>query len=90
MQIMERRHPAHSNPSYLTNALLAYMTDASSREAWAEPSRVVAAIYHVVSREKKIPTRVPLGADAYRMILDDPEKTKREVEALKDVSVVVD
>lgn len=89
MKTMEQRHPAYADPSYPTNALLAYMTDPRSSEGWAEPEAIAAAMYRIVSRGERIPIRVPLGVDAHQMIIADIESTEKELEGLKDLSMSV-
>ncbi|KAI1777009.1 NAD(P)-binding protein [Hypoxylon cercidicola] len=86
---MTKRHPAYADPSYPTNVLLAYMLSEQNRSTWAEPSAMASAIYHVVSRGKRIPIRVPLGSDAWGMIAKDLQDTKKDLDELKDVSLGV-
>lgn len=83
---MESRHPAYADPSCPTNVLLAYMTDPKSRETWAEPHSIAAAMYKLVSRGEKIPIRLPLGSDSWEMIMADVDATKKELESLKELS----
>ena len=89
MKMMERRHPAYSDPSYPTNALLAYMADPNSSETWAEPQDIAAAMHQVVSRGERIPIRVPLGQDAWQMIVADVDGVKKELEEMKELSTSV-
>lgn len=89
LKMMEKRHPAYSDPSYPTNALLAFMLDPKSSETWAEPSAIAEAMYRIVSRGEPIPIRVPLGSDAWSMIVADVEKTKKDLEGLKSLSMSV-
>lgn len=86
---MEQRHPAYSGPSTPTNEVIAYMKDPKSRETWVEPEAIAAAMYAVVSRGERIPIRVPLGSDAYSMIVADIEAVKKELEELKTLSTSV-
>lgn len=88
-KMMERRHPAYSDPSSPTNILFAHMTDPKARETWADPEAVAAAMYKLVSRGQKIPIRLPLGSDSWEMIMADIERTKVELEGLKELSVRV-
>ena len=86
---MAKRHPAYSDPSTPTNQLLGYMQSGQGRSMWTEPSALAAAIYHVVGRGKRIPIRVPLGADAWGLIAQDIEGIKKDLDELKDVSLGV-
>lgn len=85
-KMMEKRHPAYSDPSFPTNVLFSYMTDPKSRESWAQPRSVAAAMYKLVSRGQKIPIRLPLGSDSWQMIMADIDSTKDELLTLKDLS----
>ena len=89
LRMMEHRHPAYGDPSFPTNALLAYMADPKSRETLAEPASIAAAMYQIVSRGEQIPIRVPLGQDSWEMIMADVKETQRELETLKALSTSV-
>ncbi|RYO79904.1 hypothetical protein DL762_007911 [Monosporascus cannonballus] len=89
LEHMAKQHPAYTDPSYPTNALVAYMQSEQNRSTWAEPSAVAAAIYQAVSRGKRIPIRVPLGHDSWGMIAKDLEDIKRNLDELKEISVGV-
>lgn len=86
---MAQRHPAYADPSYPTNIMLKHMLDERSRETWAEPSAIAAAVYHVISRGQRIPIRVPLGSDSWGMIAKDLEDTKKDLDELKEISLGV-
>ncbi|XDG05026.1 hypothetical protein ABKA04_004641 [Annulohypoxylon sp. FPYF3050] len=80
------RHKAYSDPSFPANQLLAHIGSEQGRALWAEPSAIAAAMYQVVSRGKRIPIRVPLGADAWGLIDRDLENTKGDLNEIKDIS----
>ncbi|KAI2470662.1 short-chain dehydrogenase/reductase-like protein SDR [Annulohypoxylon bovei var. microspora] len=86
---MAKRHEAYADPSYPANQLLRHMANEQARALWAEPSALAAAVYQVVSREKRIPIRVPLGSDAWGMIAKDLESTKNDLDEVKDISLSV-
>ncbi|KAI1099520.1 short-chain dehydrogenase [Jackrogersella minutella] len=69
------RHIAYADPSYPANQLLGHIASA------------LAALF--VSREKRIPIRVPLGSDAWGMIAKDLESTKNDLNDIKDISLSV-
>ncbi|KAJ1567673.1 hypothetical protein HK405_005176 [Cladochytrium tenue] len=87
--MMERRHPAYSDPSFPTNALIAYMKDPKSTESWASPDALAVAIFQLVSRGQRIPIRLPLGVDSWGMIMADIEQNRVELEGLKELSLSV-
>ncbi|CAJ2509123.1 Uu.00g141490.m01.CDS01 [Anthostomella pinea] len=53
----------------------------------AEPSALAATIFNIVGRGSHIPIRVPLGADAWGLISNELEETKKDMEELKKVSL---
>ena len=62
------------------------MANPKSRETWAEPNAVAATMYQIVSRGEKIPIRVPLGTDAWSMIMADIENVRKDLEGMKELS----
>ncbi|KAI3318547.1 short-chain dehydrogenase [Xylariaceae sp. AK1471] len=86
---MAKRHPAYDQPTYPTNFMLSYILSEQGRSLWAEPRALAAAIYHVVSRGKRIPIRVPLGVDAWGLIAKDLEDVKKDLDEVKDISLSV-
>ncbi len=86
---MAERHPAYADPSYPTNLMFSYMLKEENRSAWAEPSELAETIYLVISRGQRIPIRVPLGSDAWGMIMKDLADTKKDLDELKDISIGV-
>lgn len=83
---MAQRHPAYADPSYPTNVIMSYILSEECRSTWAEPSALAAAIYLVLSRGERIPIQLPLGTDAWGMLENDLEESKKELEQIKDVS----
>ncbi|KAK3708127.1 hypothetical protein LTR37_011631 [Vermiconidia calcicola] len=86
MKMMEARHPAYADPSFPTNVVIGYMRDPASRDTWAEPEAVAKAMWEVVGRGGRIPVRVPLGRDAWGMVMEDVERTREELEGLRALS----
>ncbi|KAI1460137.1 NAD(P)-binding protein [Annulohypoxylon moriforme] len=86
---MSNRHPAYANPSYPTNALLSHMRNPENRKHWARPDAIATAIYKLVSGGKRMPIRIPLGADAFGMISIDLENMKKDLEEFKEISLGV-
>ncbi|KAK6206507.1 hypothetical protein LQW54_007689 [Pestalotiopsis sp. IQ-011] len=89
LQYMAERHPAYANPSFPNNAVIAYMEDPQSREAWAEPEAVAAKMYELVSRGERIPIRVPLGADSWAAVMADLKKCEKDFEELREFSSIL-
>ncbi|KAI0882905.1 short-chain dehydrogenase [Annulohypoxylon maeteangense] len=83
------RHKAYSDPNFPANMMLAHIGSEQGRALWAEPSAIAAAMYHVVSRRKRIPIRVPLGADSWGLIDGDLKNTKGDLDEIKDISYSV-
>ncbi|KAI0883877.1 NAD(P)-binding protein [Annulohypoxylon maeteangense] len=86
---MSHRHPAYTNPKYPTNSLLSHMRNAENRKHWTRPDAVATAIYKLVSEGKRIPIRIPFGADAFGMISLDIENIKKDLEEFKEISLGV-
>jgi len=86
---MEHEHAAYSDPSFPANQLIRHIGSESGRALWAEPSALAAAIFEVVSRDKRIPIRVPLGADAWGMVGRDVDAVKQDLDEFKEVSMSV-
>ncbi|KAI1204848.1 NAD(P)-binding protein [Annulohypoxylon truncatum] len=86
---ISKKHPAYANPSYPTNALLAFIRNAENRKLWASPDAIAAAAYKLVSGGKRIPIRVPLGADAFGMATQELENIKKDMEEFKEISLGV-
>ncbi|KAI0102734.1 short-chain dehydrogenase [Nemania sp. FL0031] len=81
-------HPAYADPSYSANQP-SHIGSEQGRAHWAEPSALAVAIFQVVSRGQRIPIRVPLGSDAWGMILRDIESVKKDLDDVKDISTAV-
>lgn len=86
LKYMGERHPAYTNPSFPSNAVIAYMEDPKSREDWAEPEAAAAAMYKLVSRGQRIPIRVPLGVDSWNAVMADLKKCENDFEELMQFS----
>ncbi|KAI1101915.1 NAD(P)-binding protein [Jackrogersella minutella] len=81
------RHPAYEGvPDGATNGMLAFMEAAELHEGFAEPEEVARGIYAVVGRGRRIPIRVPLGRDAWGMVMAEIERVKEDLEECKDIS----
>jgi hypothetical protein len=65
------------------------MENPTSRETWAEPDALAAAMYELVSRGQRIPIRVPLGLDSWSAVMADLEKCKADFEELKEFSTSI-
>ncbi|KAI1104017.1 NAD(P)-binding protein [Jackrogersella minutella] len=89
LKVAKSKHPAYADPSYPTNALLSFILDSRNRRTWGSPDAVAAAIYQIVSRGKRIPTRLPLGSDAFGMSLAELDNIKKDLEEFKDISLGV-
>ncbi|KAI1411715.1 NAD(P)-binding protein [Hypoxylon sp. FL1857] len=81
------RHPAYADdPNCATNAMLVFMDDAKAHEVFAKPEEVAEAIYKVVGSGKRIPIRVPLGRDAWGMIMNEVERVKEDLLECREIS----
>ncbi|KAI0831587.1 NAD(P)-binding protein [Hypoxylon sp. FL0890] len=81
------RHPAYvEDPNCATNGMLAFMDDAKAHEVFAKPEEVAEAIYRVVGSGRRIPIRVPLGRDAWGMIMKEVERVKEDLLECREIS----
>ncbi|KAI1388344.1 NAD(P)-binding protein [Hypoxylon trugodes] len=82
-----KRMPRH--PAYLegpTTDLLKFMDDTETHKLFASPEQVAQAIYGVVGSGRRIPVRIPMGRDAWGIVMSEVERVKEELEEFKDVS----
>ncbi|KAF1995829.1 short-chain dehydrogenase [Amniculicola lignicola CBS 123094] len=77
---------AYLGPSLGTNQLLAYKQDKEATKGWAEPGKVVEAIYGVVSGGE-VPLRLALGSDAWNMVKMGYEEGLKGLERWKEVGL---
>ncbi|KAF9880112.1 short chain dehydrogenase [Colletotrichum karsti] len=81
-------HPAYAAPDMPPRVLEKYVNAGLKMGAGAEPSAVAEAIYDIANRGDKIPLRVPLTANAWKMIKAKFESFLPELEAVKDISAM--
>ncbi|ORY17417.1 short-chain dehydrogenase/reductase-like protein SDR [Clohesyomyces aquaticus] len=84
-------HPAYTDPKLATNVIRKYKSSPGATANWADVEDVVEAIVGVVKRgvgeSGEIPLRVPLGSDAWGLLEKGLEKARRDLEAVKEVSL---
>ncbi|KAI2473379.1 NAD(P)-binding protein [Annulohypoxylon bovei var. microspora] len=81
------RHPAYeADPEGATSAMLAFMDSPELHGGFASAGEVARAIYRVVGSGRRIPIRVPLGRDAWGMVMAEVERVKGDLEECKDIS----
>ncbi|KAF2109665.1 short-chain dehydrogenase/reductase-like protein SDR [Lophiotrema nucula] len=85
------RHPAYLDSGLATNVMRRYKESAEATRGWAEPEKVVAAIYGIVrdgvGEGRDIPLRVPLGSDSWGMQRLAAEQSLRDLEVVRSVSL---
>lgn len=81
------RHPAYEgDPRGATNGMLAFLRNRELHQGFAAPEEVAAVIYGLVAGGKRIPIRIPLGGDAWTMMMAEIEMVKEGLEEWKEVS----
>ncbi|KAI0376170.1 NAD(P)-binding protein [Hypomontagnella monticulosa] len=81
------RHPAYeSDPKGPLNGMLAFLKNTELHAGFATPEEVAAVIYRLVGSGKRLPMRIPLGADAFTMMLAEVESVKEGLLEWKDMS----
>ncbi|KAK3338069.1 short-chain dehydrogenase/reductase-like protein SDR [Neurospora tetraspora] len=78
-------HPAYKGFEGTLQIVERYFDDPQTPESWNTPESMAEGIYETVSSDKEIPRRVPLGHDAWTVLMADHERTGRELEAGKDL-----
>lgn len=79
-------HPAYAAPDSPSRILEGYVDHPDSPKSWASAEDAAAAMYELVSRGKRIPIRVPLGADAWGAIKQELSDIDRDLEEIKEIS----
>jgi NADP-dependent 3-hydroxy acid dehydrogenase YdfG len=82
---MGPRHPAYADPKGPTNVFREYMQNPKAANDWADPILVVQILVKVVEAGD-IPLRLPIGRDAWGLMSDDVDKTRKEFDKWKSVS----
>jgi hypothetical protein len=67
--------------------MLAYLSVPNVTSTWADPDKVVQALYDAIMREdtRLLPIRLPLGSDSWGMIKADVEAMNKSLEEWMDV-----
>jgi len=82
-------HPAYDFPDSPSRVLEAYRSDPKKREAWALPGAVAGAMVELVSRGRRIPIRIPMGADAWGMMKAELGLVARDLDEFRELSEAV-
>ncbi|KAI1427917.1 retinol dehydrogenase 8 [Xylaria sp. FL1777] len=83
---MATRHPAYAAPDMPTNQMLALMGNLEIRKGFSSADDIARGMWEVVTRGKKILSRVPLGSDAWEAVAMEADKIKEEYEELRPFS----
>jgi hypothetical protein len=75
------RHPAYAGPEYPTSQLLSYLSNPNATADWGNAEDVAQILFHAISRkgDKPLPLRLPMGSDAYAMIMAKNESVTKEL-----------
>lgn len=84
---LSNRHPSYTDPNMPTNVLLKYKESPQATANWAEPEKVVEALYQYVKGGGEWPLRLPLGSDSWGMQKLAHEQSLKELEEVKSVSL---
>ncbi|KAI1210600.1 uncharacterized protein F4807DRAFT_421983, partial [Annulohypoxylon truncatum] len=81
------RHPAYAeDPQSATTGMLKFMDTPEMHEGFASAAEVAEGVYTVVGSGRRIPIRVPLGRDSWRMVMAEVERVKADLEECRDIS----
>lgn len=91
-RMMQARHPAYAAPDMPTNAMLRVIRDTPEvREGFSSADDIARAMWELLTRDggegkKKIPVRVPLGSDAWDVVMSEAESVRNEIAELEGFS----
>ena len=80
-----KRHPAYEGLEYPTSQLLAYLGNPEACANWGEAADVAQAVFNAVSNrgDRALPLRLPMGSDAYSMMMAKTEAVAKELSEWK-------
>lgn len=87
---MLAEHPAYVAPDCPTRQLVAFLGKPESRHSWSKPDSMAMAIHEVVSREKAIPIRFPLGKDSWAVLRREVTAVAKDFDDIKELSESID
>ncbi|KAI8634062.1 retinol dehydrogenase 8 [Xylariaceae sp. FL1651] len=80
------RHPAYAAPDMPTTVMLGLLGNTDLRKAFSSADDIARGAWELVSAGKEIPMRVPLGHDAWEVVMNETEAVKKELGGLKEFS----
>lgn len=80
-------HPAYAGYEGIFQTVDKFFDDPQASEKWNTPESMAEGIYETVSSGREILRRVPLGPDAWGILMADHERTGRELEAGKELAM---
>jgi|SRR6187402_2058240 len=86
------RHPAYANdPEAPLNALIKYIRDPSLPDTWADPDKCAAVLFDAVlgQKERPLPRRLNLGADALPAMRGDVDLYLKEMKDWEEETLKV-
>ncbi|KAL0775939.1 hypothetical protein CaCOL14_007227 [Colletotrichum acutatum] len=82
-------HPAYAEKDMPARVLERYVEMGIKSGTLTKPSAIADAIFGIASSKKRIPLRVPLGEPAWGFIKQKHETCLRDLEGVKDLSLLV-
>lgn len=85
------RHPAYAGPDFAATQLFNYLKDPIASANWGEAADVARVVFNVVSHkgDRALPMRLPMGSDAYGLIVAETEVVAKELAAWKTESLSI-
>ncbi|TGJ87058.1 hypothetical protein E0Z10_g1680 [Xylaria hypoxylon] len=80
------RHPAYVAANMPTNQMLGLLGNMEIRKGFSSADDIARGMWELLTRGKKIPIRVPLGKDAWDMVMDETVDVKKGFEELREFS----
>lgn len=88
--VMLADHAAYAAPDCPTRQLIALIENSDFRRTWSKPANMAKAIYEILSREKVIPIRFPLGAMSWGALREEVNAMAKDFDDIKELSASVD
>lgn len=79
------KHPAYENPDLMMNQMFRMYDDPHLSDNFATTEAIAKLIFEVVQQDK-VPLRLPIGKDAYQILLDKDSKKLAELKDWKTLT----
>lgn len=82
-------HPAYAAKDTPARVLEGFIENDEVRKGWATAEEVAGAMYTIVTREQKMPLRLPLSHDSWNLLKGAAVQAVEALDEVKDISLSV-